>query len=253
MVEVWMWGPFRVTALVVSYSGEALWHAAHFSNYCRFFKCFSSWLYSVTFRLTFFALSAFHYLKPGLSFSLFVLSPPSSHPSPVTCSAPTPTDSRWAHICHCKWPISHFSLFMNIPFPSLPSLATFPPPSLSPIVPSCCNKNSACSDQCEKPLSLTLPLSFSCLLSYLTLLVDTITEFNCQAALITTELSFFLSAHFVNDWAVLHKSPSEIHFRWFPHNPVISSLFSASLSCYSIIPGINGHPFSSTLGDGPSN
>lgn len=118
---------------------------------------------------------------------------------------------------------------------------------------SCCNKSSACLDHCEKPFSMTLSLSCSCPLSYLSLLVDTVTEFNCQAALITAELSFFLSAHFMNDWAVLHKSPSEIHLRWFPPNPVISSLCSASLSCYPIIPGINGHPFSSTPRDGPSN
>lgn len=149
-------------------------------------------------------LSVFHYLKLGLFFSLFMLSRHmlSSIFHHLQCS-----NSHWL------WPISHPSLLTP-----LPSLATFLQPLITATSQVAVIKNSASSNYCEKPLSMTLRLSFSCPLSYLTLLVDIVTGFNCQAALIT-ELSLSLSAHFVNDWAVLHKSPSEIHFLVIPSQP----------------------------------
>lgn len=159
------------------------------------------------------ALSVSPYLKPGLSFFPFfehyLLISSTSY---MTYSAPN--NFRSAHICHHKWPISHFSFFCFF--------TSFPPPSATFLLLSLPSKSQVAVIKTQHAqttvknpfqwLFLFLSLVRSLISPSSGLLVDIVMEYNCQAALITAEFSLFLSAHFVNDWAVLNKSPSEIHF-----------------------------------------
>lgn len=97
-------------------------------------------------------------------------------------------------------------------------------------IPNRSNENSACMKNVCQLLSHFPSFTSSLISPCSGLWVDMVTEFNCQAALIAADSSFFLSAH-VNDWAVPHSQ--EIHFLRIPQ-PWQSSSNLLSL-CYLII------------------
>lgn len=143
---------------------------------------------------------------------------------------------HFQHWCSTRTPLTTDLLVFGIPksaqfhtysvihvqpdfLPSLPSFTTpfqpsFPSRSHVPVI----RTHHAWSTLKTPFQSRSHFLSLACsLISHSSgLLVDIVTELNCQAALITAEFSlFFLSAHVLNDWVVLHK---KYILSWFPPN-----------------------------------